>query len=181
MYALHFLQTCRLTSSTMSCPLADFAVCCEAQVSMPSLLMLSRADVSAPHRLPCCSDLQAAAHGAGFPAVGGLFAKEAIQLLQDFYVAGNPAGRPARQPQHTTLHSASVASCACCVRSAYEAHRQAALSSSATALMQAVLTVLLLPACCFLPAAPKPHRKVMEVPPWQQAQEQQQQQQPMAT
>ncbi|WIA10088.1 hypothetical protein OEZ85_010295 [Tetradesmus obliquus] len=63
-------------------------------------------------------DPQAAAHGAGFPAVGGLFAKEAIQLLQDFYVAGNPA-------------------------------------------------------------APKPHRKVMEVPPWQQAQEQQQRQQPM--
>jgi hypothetical protein len=31
-------------------------------------------------------------HGAGFPAVGGLFAKEAIQLLQDFYIAGNPAG-----------------------------------------------------------------------------------------
>jgi hypothetical protein len=45
--------------------------------------------------LPCCtscSDPQAAAHGAGFPAAGGLFAKEAIQLLQDFYIAGNPAG-----------------------------------------------------------------------------------------
>lgn len=74
---------------------------------MPSPFMLSRADASALQCLPGCSDPQAAAHGAGFPAVGGLFAKEAIQLLQDFYVAGNPAGKPVRQPQHATLHSAS--------------------------------------------------------------------------
>jgi hypothetical protein len=50
------------------------------------------------HSLSCaaCSDPQAATHGAGFPAVGGLFAKEAIQLLQDFYIAGNPAGKGSR-------------------------------------------------------------------------------------
>jgi hypothetical protein len=48
-----------------------------------------------PYVFAACarSDPQAAAHGAGFPAIGGLFAKEAIQLLQDFYIAGNPAGK----------------------------------------------------------------------------------------
>ncbi|KAF6265268.1 cytidine deaminase-like protein [Scenedesmus sp. NREL 46B-D3] len=54
------------------------------------------------HRQGCgaCAhhdDPQAAAHGASFPAAGGLFAKEAIQLLQDFYIAGNPAGETGRQ------------------------------------------------------------------------------------
>eukprot|EP00879_Flechtneria_rotunda_P024468 GHRR01025939.1.p1 GENE.GHRR01025939.1~~GHRR01025939.1.p1 ORF type:complete len:213 (+),score=102.02 GHRR01025939.1:674-1312(+) len=48
--------------------------------------------------------------GRPFPATGGLFAMEAIKLLQDFYIAGNPA-------------------------------------------------------------APKPHRPIMEVPPWQQQQQ----------
>jgi tRNA(Arg) A34 adenosine deaminase TadA len=30
--------------------------------------------------------------GRGFPARGGLFKEEAVKLLQDFYICGNPAG-----------------------------------------------------------------------------------------
>lgn len=31
--------------------------------------------------------------GQGYPVQGGLFAEEAIKLLQDFYLAGNPKGQ----------------------------------------------------------------------------------------
>lgn len=33
-----------------------------------------------------------ASHGQAFASQGGLFADEAIQLLQQFYVCGNPQG-----------------------------------------------------------------------------------------
>lgn len=46
----------------------------------------------------CCREDAAggAGHGAPFEAQGGLFADEAIQLLQQFYVAGNPTGEQTR-------------------------------------------------------------------------------------
>lgn len=33
--------------------------------------------------------------GRGFPAQGGLFPEEAVELLREFYAAGNPAGTDA--------------------------------------------------------------------------------------
>jgi tRNA-specific adenosine deaminase 2 len=35
---------------------------------------------------------RAPAGGATYPSVGGLFAGEAVRLLQDFYIRGNPHG-----------------------------------------------------------------------------------------
>ena len=40
----------------------------------------------------CGSQNLATVEGQGFPARGGLFREEAIKLLQDFFIAGNPAG-----------------------------------------------------------------------------------------
>ncbi len=39
---------------------------------------------------------------AGYPCVSGLFVKEAIQLLKQFYLDGNPNGNKSK---HTTTHT----------------------------------------------------------------------------
>lgn len=44
-----------------------------------------------------------APHGKPFPAQGGLFADQAIQLLQQFYVCGNPLGEQHPQLGHGCL------------------------------------------------------------------------------
>ncbi|GLC73659.1 hypothetical protein PLESTF_001405500 [Pleodorina starrii] len=47
---------------------------------------------------PCASQAPSGSHaGRGFPAKGGLFPEEAVELLREFYAAGNPcAPRPHR-------------------------------------------------------------------------------------
>ncbi|EFJ50703.1 hypothetical protein VOLCADRAFT_73641 [Volvox carteri f. nagariensis] len=47
---------------------------------------------------PCARQASAGTHaGRGFPAQGGLFAEQAVELLREFYAAGNPcAPRPHR-------------------------------------------------------------------------------------
>ncbi|GIL97785.1 hypothetical protein Vretimale_3333 [Volvox reticuliferus] len=47
---------------------------------------------------PCTRQTPAGYHaGRGFPAKGGLFAEEAVEMLREFYAAGNPcAPRPHR-------------------------------------------------------------------------------------
>lgn len=39
----------------------------------------------------------------GFPVVGGLYATEAVQLLQQFYITGNPRGKPVEKATIETL------------------------------------------------------------------------------
>jgi hypothetical protein len=50
-----------------------------------------------------------AAHGQPFEAHGGLFADEAINLLQQFYVCGNPTGvAPVGSDRRCVLSSVNI-------------------------------------------------------------------------
>ncbi|KAF8069501.1 TAD2 [Scenedesmus sp. PABB004] len=95
-------------------------------------------------------DCAAAPHGGPFPARGGLFAREAVALLQDFYIAGNPAGAARRGG-----------------RGGGAGRRTGGLPRRAAA-ARAGRPRAPAPRC---PAAPKPHRAVMEVPPWESSQQ----------
>lgn len=53
---------------------------------------LTRARLCRSLGLRCCSAPAQPPHGKAFTARGGLFAEEAVQLLQMFYFAGNPLG-----------------------------------------------------------------------------------------
>lgn len=46
-----------------------------------------------------CSSSDPAVHGVTYKVRPGLYAEEAIKLLQDFYIAGNPAGAAVESQQ----------------------------------------------------------------------------------
>ncbi len=82
----------------------------------------------------------------GYPAYGGLFADQAIQLLQDFYVAGNPLG-----------------ALVCAKTTPVTANTLRLLIRAAILVVCAIMTAaLLMWARCHALAAPKPHRPLRQ-------------------